>query len=546
MSCSANQSRQAAIIQELPGIGTWAGRQRLFELPRSNAPPPPSAFEALVDACVDNTKLAQNHSPNDSVDSLKEGGLSSNQKDFTSGGSGAGSGAGSGRPNGYANGHVSGNADGENVGNGVITNGYAETVLANGINLDRGGLRNFGTRSCDSGGSQKSNDSEEQMNLAWRWRFTRKWEAEQRRALNGGDPLEEGADDDLDALRYVQACGVGLDLQVTKPRRPSQSRNICVGGHGRQHRMANGSHAGLVVAPLHSSASMSTMQFEVDASYIGSDLLGHEDSGILHSTPTPIAETPDAESTSAPATRDILSVAFRGKELMEAQKEIEKAAMARWEQIERACSGSVWAGANLTAVEIDMYGRFIYVLLRVYEPTSGSNTGRQRFLVRGHQGSTPKELMEIVVRQIAGVCASQGLPIPMVDMVGLGVLEWRQDTDRHVVLSSADALTINQYKGLNGNDYTVDVSGLAASLVRQSLPCHFLVRQEKTGSSSFPGTLAIWTRLIDDVFLGIFHCIVPPILYIVLCTSRLSISKHSNESCFDCISAQGYSIYKDI
>lgn len=491
MSCSANQSRQAAIIQELPGIGTWAGRQRLFELPRPHAPQP-AAFDAqddLVDPGV--------RSPtNTSIGSPKEDEMSFRQKDIISSGSDSGT---NGRVNGYANGYTNGEKTDENFTRGMA-NGY--TKLAGNLgNLGNcNGATNGTVKSCDSN-SERSDDSEEQMNLAWRWRFTRKWEAEQRRAAHD-DPLEEG-EDDLDALRYVQACGVGLDLQVTKPRRHAKSRSITVGGgagqYGRQPRAANGS-INAAVAPLHSSASMSTMQFEVDPSYIGSDLLGHEDSGILHSTPTPIAETPDAEGLSAPATRDILSVAFRGRELMEAQKEIEKAAMARWEQIERACSGSLWAGGQLTAVEIDMYGRFTYVLIRVYEPTSGSATGRQRFLVRGHQGSSPTELMEVVSRQVAAVCAAHGLALPMVDMVGLGVIEWRQDTDRHVVLSPADGLTMGQYmtglkgkgKGVGHKGDTVDVSGLAASLVRQSLPCHFLVRQENMGSfRGVSGTLVM-------------------------------------------------------
>lgn len=46
-----------------------------------------------------------------------------------------------------------------------------------------------------------------------------------------------------------------------------------------------------------------------------------------------------------------------------------------------------------------------------------------------------------------------------------------------------------------------------------------------------------------DVFFGIFHCIVTPRRTVfVLCTSRLSIPKHSNESCFDCIVV----VHKDI
>jgi len=59
-------------------------------------------------------------------------------------------------------------------------------------------------------------------------------------------------------------------------------------------------------------------------------------------------------------------------------------------------------------------------------------------------------------------------------------MEWRSDTDRHLVISPANVPIIGAVftrgKGWQHGsppERPSDVSGLAASLVRQALPCHF-------------------------------------------------------------------------
>lgn len=329
---------------------------------------------------------------------------------------------------------------------------------------------------------------------AWRWRFTRKWEAEQRRAAEE-DPETAEVEDDLEALGYLQACGMGQDLQGLEAHRRGRGRGRGVSratsGHIRAPTPKQRAENVLNTLPRDSSSvSTLTMQFDVEPSYAsaGDLLLAAEDSGNFGtylSTPDP-----GAASNPAEATRDLLSVAVRGRELLARQRELETEAAARWEEIERSCGGDrEWAGIFLPKVEVPMSGKFLYVVLKVAEH-QGMQGSRQRFLVRARERSTPMELLEETIAQAAAVCAEHGLPPVSISLVGAGKMEWRQDTDRHCLLTPAPRgfNLRNKQPGYGGNGHTFggaggsppadgagDVCGLAASLLRQSLPCHFQV-----------------------------------------------------------------------
>ena len=55
-----------------------------------------------------------------------------------------------------------------------------------------------------------------------------------------------------------------------------------------------------------------------------------------------------------------------------------------------------WAGQHMKVVEIDSYGRFPFVLVRVSDRTKV-----QRLLVRGRNNATKEELMKDVKRQVS-------------------------------------------------------------------------------------------------------------------------------------------------
>ena len=473
VSPSVSAEQQARILQELPGIGTWAGRQRLFsvrpqfEIPTSRTERPPVLEDAIA------TPTAR---------SPTQDGISEKSQESDS-------------------------EDNEAVQplhgdyNGGL-NGY----------IPRNGVGNGGSIVAPLRRSSSNTSSETRhRHEAWRWRFSRKWEAEQKRAMEE-DPATAEVEDDLDALGYLQACGMGMDLQVLEAHRRGRGRGRGVSratsGHIKAPTPKQRGETGAVLGIFRDSSSVSTitMQFDVEPSYASAtDLLAQEDSGTFGQ----YLSTPDPANASNPAeaTRDLLNVAIRGRELLERQRELESEATARWDEIERTCKGDrEWAGLFLPKVEVPMSGNFLYVVLRVAEH-QGAQGSRQRFLLRAREKrSNPMELLEETIAQAAAVCAEHSLPGASVSLVGAGMMEWRSDTDRHVLLSPAPK---NLNLGGNGNhahgsshnhtfggsssppgDFPGDMCGLAASLLRQSLPCHFQVITKNHSFAPHNGTLA--------------------------------------------------------
>ena len=58
-------------------------------------------------------------------------------------------------------------------------------------------------------------------------------------------------------------------------------------------------------------------------------------------------------------------------------------------------SGMSWAGQYVTAVQIDSYGQFPFVLMKISDRTSA-----HRLLVRGKNGATEAQLVQAVMSEV--------------------------------------------------------------------------------------------------------------------------------------------------
>lgn len=605
------QQRQQQILQELPGIGTWAGRQRLFsvrplpQLPYSQVEDDLLTMEATESSSRSNVAGVKNH--NHSIDAIiaaGDGHASTATADVIG--------------NRYRYNDTPSDRIDKRVHNGSLTTARAEDSVQKEERTERRILSNGVIDSSNTNNGDEFNDASitpppvirttlqrttsntsseaRHISAAWKWRFTRRWEAEQRRILEA-DPrdiaAEDDGGDDLDALEYLHACGMGLDLQMIaadarqqRRRRRKSGEQARGGNHGNFINIAattaaaststtflnNGANgrikSGVMNAPEASrpsdtsiltslrrdasSVSTATMLFDVEPSYASiGDLLSCEGSENVVGPYMLSPDTGGGRNASNPAaTRDLLSVAIRGRELMQRQTELEKEAAARWEEIERNCCGgaSTWAGNIVPPVDIAMQGKFYFVVLRMSEFGGGSsnnNNGgggggsiyqlsdgignahggindsddgimnksgsisanRQRMLVRGRPKATPQELLEEAISHASKACVQNNLPHVSISIVGAGEMEWREDTDRHLMVSPVPKYLNMKMKSISMNRSGVgvghssrgvsppeipsgDVCALAASLLHQALPLHFSIStRAQSLASHASGTL---------------------------------------------------------
>ncbi|KAL4528976.1 hypothetical protein Ndes2526B_g06928 [Nannochloris sp. 'desiccata'] len=529
------QQRQQQILQELPGIGTWAGRQRLFsvrplpQMPHSQVEDDLLAIEAEEScSCSSSSSGLKNH--NVAAVAVADGDASTSTAAVNT-----------------ENGHGYSYEKDDPLSDGRVHNGCTTTRSEEDVEKEETAELRFPLNGANDVSRvddefndavittlpvtrtilqrTTSNTSSEARHIAaaWKWRFTRKWQAEQQRVLEA-DPTAIGAEgdggDDLDALEYLHACGMGLDLQMLagdvqqrrrrKRHSGEQGRGGNTRGGGRGNLINNAAitagassttllnngangriKSGIINAPEPSrvsdmalltslrrdasSVSTATMQFDVEPSYASiGDLLSCEGSENIVGS---YLMTPDAGaglgSNPAAATRDLLSVVVRGRELLQRQTELEREAAAKWEEIERNCCGgaSTWAGNVVPPVDIAMHGKFCFVVLRMLEIGGGGGGGggssvyqltdgidnahggmnfdgvinrsgsmganRQRMLVRGRPKATPQELLEETIAHASTACAQKNLPYVSISIVGAGEMEWREDTDRHLMVSPA-------------------------------------------------------------------------------------------------------------
>lgn len=442
---SMRQAQQVAAIQDLPGIGTWAGRYRLFgrDQPPADQPAPEASQQP------------------------QQGGAEVQQPDSAR------------------------KREAEE----------AYDQFGSPVVLRPGGFdQPAGRRS--SGGSYGSEQARED---AWRWRFSRKWATEQMKYHEGGEPASM-ASDDLDPLAFTQACGIGMGLQLLQTSAPHQ-------------RPALAEAAGLDVQPRGLETSTSNLSLLTDEASYQPGLLGAEMSpgpsthgaaaaGQLlqrtTSSSSAAALDPGGEGQQAQprqprrsntwaaqgasplnglaATRSVLTLANKAQDLLQKQRAIEQAEQDRWDRSRTA--EDAWAGRHLQAARIDMRGRFKFCVLRVSD-----GAGHTRFVVRGRAGATSATLLAEVKAEAAAASRSAGASPATVEVVGDGVMEWREDTERHLHVMPS-TLPSDGRAGGGGSPTKVpssflgDVCGLAASLARQALPCHFRITTAASASRS--------------------------------------------------------------
>lgn len=274
-----------------------------------------------------------------------------------------------------------------------------------------------------SGGAAESSlDEDKARDAAWRWRFGRRWRAEQAKQLDPTYGQEVGDEDTWDAaLGYLDACGGGYRLQI---------------------------------------ARTASMDNPLEHSVMGSSqLLLEEDSYTANGS---LADTADLN-----ATKQIGEMAKKAHELMQHQEEIERRVSQRWGDVSTA--GDSWAGHYLPAVQVDSYGNFPFVLIKVAD-----RSGVNKLLVRGKNLSSEPQLLQAAHKEVAQVCSTRRVPPVTTQLVGGGVMEWSRDRDRY--------LNVSEGRVVMGSHSSVqtkgDVARLAGALTRCSLPMHYHITVE--------------------------------------------------------------------
>ena len=335
----------------------------------------------------------------------------------------------------------------------------------------------------------KVHGDDEVADAAWRWRFARRWHAEQVREV---DPADETGDGDKteEALQFLKAGGGnGWNMQVRVGRTTSSDMASLVNSLNR-----NGSLRGI------DSELLSELTEEGLEEHMGK----HAGGGT---TRTPLMQ-PCME-----ATREMSALHKRAAELSMQQQLLEQQAQLRWHKA--ATGGEAWVAGSVPTVEIEEQGTFRFVILRIFE----SQSGRQRIVVHGRAGCSEAALTESAVAKVcfavncyesvysfpsplmpSSIKLSQSILIDCsiwvcfelahlfllqlslhgsadsVTVLGGGIMEWsaRGDGsvgDRHLRLHSAHSAAD---VGGGVPSRPSDLLNLASVLVRQSLPptCH--------------------------------------------------------------------------
>lgn len=265
-------------------------------------------------------------------------------------------------------------------------------------------------------------DEDKARNAAWRWRFGRRWRAEQAKQLDPTYGKEPGDEDTWDeALGYLDACGGGYRLQI-----------------GRTASMDK---------PLEHSVMGS------------SQLLLDDDSYTAHGSL--------AEAAALDATKQIGAMAKMAHELMQHQQEIEKRVNQRWGDVSTA--GDSWAGHYLPTVQVDTYGTFPFVLLKVTD-----RSGVNKLLVRGKIAFVEAQLLQAAHKEISQICTTRRVPPVTTELVGAGVMEWSRDQDRSLNVSKG-RVVVGPHSSVQTKS---DVARLAGALTRCSLPMHYHITVE--------------------------------------------------------------------
>eukprot|EP00195_Chlamydomonas_chlamydogama_P003391 CAMPEP_0202914298 /NCGR_PEP_ID=MMETSP1392-20130828/62740_1 /ASSEMBLY_ACC=CAM_ASM_000868 /TAXON_ID=225041 /ORGANISM="Chlamydomonas chlamydogama, Strain SAG 11-48b" /LENGTH=503 /DNA_ID=CAMNT_0049605899 /DNA_START=304 /DNA_END=1814 /DNA_ORIENTATION=- len=241
-------------------------------------------------------------------------------------------------------------------------------------------------------GADHDIDGDAAQDAAWRWRFARRWHAEQTRPI---DPQNASVGDTMEeALQFLTAGGgTGWNMQLNANNRTT-STDI-------------GSYMNSV-----GTLGAGSMSF-------GMDMLLNEDGSQRTGGPMALE-----------ATREVASLNRRAAQLVMKQAELEQQAEARWKE-SFTSNNDRWVGNLLETVQIDEWGSFRFLVVKVV-----GREGKQRILIRGQNCCTEAAIMETLNRKMMQVAALHGMLPELLQVMGGGICEWRRDRDRHLHMHS--------------------------------------------------------------------------------------------------------------
>ncbi|GIL73521.1 hypothetical protein Vretimale_5221 [Volvox reticuliferus] len=320
----------------------------------------------------------------------------------------------------------------------------------------------------------KQIDTEAQIQeAAWRWRFTRRWQAEQARTEP--DQASSAPRDQMEeALAYLQATNATTTVSM-------QIANVSSRGSGSRISSSRGGVSMDGSLPLTGTvgtlgAAASTLGGDWPLAACGSG------SGSFTSGPRILGRQTSGELLAA--SREVASMNRRAAAVLQQQLDCELEADRR---IQKSLGqGPPWVGTYIPIVQIDEWGSFRFLMLKLRDQLArggaAPGTERQRILIRGHNYGSEGQLMEECSREIMNLAQKHELPFEVPTCMGGGVMEWRRDRDRHLhlhsgfVMDRALPLPLPLAAGAliagNGNRpaSAIDLLNLAAALARQSFP----------------------------------------------------------------------------
>lgn len=260
---------------------------------------------------------------------------------------------------------------------------------------------------------QESKDDEDLITeRAWRWRFGRRWAAEQAKAFDLTQVAPDDEDEDTwdEALKYLGAVGAS-NMQL--------GRTTSVESNLEQLSLNRNSSDG----------------FLLDAD--------------------PHLDEIRAKRADYTATRSLVSKARKAAQLRAHQPDIDREVSRQW--CDAYGSAIRWGGQVLRPVSISMHGKLSYALLRT---TDSRNV--HKMLVRGRNNRTPDQILQETRVEVAQEAASRGVAAARVELLGSGLMTW-----------TGSIVHMTQSRVLPGVDKSIranaDVSRVAAALTQCSL-----------------------------------------------------------------------------
>ncbi len=261
-------------------------------------------------------------------------------------------------------------------------------------------------RARPAGASEDEDDEEVIARAAWRWRFAKRWQAEQARQL---DPAASGGDGDglEDTLAYLTACGQpwaelsrtmsdGLGRSGSGGGQPLLGTVDSVGLLG-QERLLVGESGSRAPSLGNGSPFGGGLLRRSSTPLRGPSILGGAGGGAGAGGAGGGRGGGGSGRGGGAATRELNAVTRRANALLATQSGLDRAADERWREAQAPPGGELWVGALLEAVEIDDWGKFKFVLVRVRD-----RGGRQKLLIRGGNYASEGALVEALHRQVRG------------------------------------------------------------------------------------------------------------------------------------------------